>query len=182
MDNRILKVAESHDEFNYEDKVVWTLDIVNNGPNDATDVVVKDVLPEGLIYYSDDSGGKYDPKTGTLTIGDLSVGQHVIVNIVTTINKTGEITNDANVTAKEYDIDLSNNYDNASISVNPAIDLAVVKSVNNTKPNYNDVVDWTIVVRNNGPDVAHDVKVVDILPKSLIYLRSTGGYDQINGC
>ena len=33
---------------------------------------------------------------------------------------------------------------------------------------------WSIVVRNNGPDVAHDVIVNDVLPKSLIWVADNG--------
>ena len=181
VDNKILKSANSAEEFNYDDYVMWTLEITNNGPNNATQVVVNDVLPQGVEYVNDTSGGKYDSRTGILTIGNLAVGKTITVKILTKIKKTGEIKNRANVTANEYDIDLTNNMDDATIHVNPAVDLQVTKSVNNTNPRYGDSVDWTIVVKNNGPDVATDVKVSDILPNSLIYSRSTGSYNVNTG-
>ena len=181
VDNMILKGAKSEEEYNYEDIVVWTLNITNHGPNNATEVIVSDVLPEGLIYITDDSGGKYNSTTGKLVIGNLSVGESIIVNIITIVNKTGEINNSANVTANEYDVNLTNNVDNASIEVNPAIDLAVVKSVNNSNPNYGEIIEWSLVVKNNGPDVAHDVVVIDILPDSLIYETCDGNYSVSSG-
>ena len=73
------------------------MNITNNGPNNATGVVVYDALPDGLIWKSDDSNGKYNPSTGVLNIGDLKIGQTFVVNIVTQVNKTGEIVNKANV-------------------------------------------------------------------------------------
>ncbi|MDO5860651.1 hypothetical protein [Methanobrevibacter sp.] len=180
IDSKIRKVSSS-ENYNFEDVVVWTLTITNGGPNKATGVVVTDVIPEGLIYLRDDSGGNYDPATGSLAIGDLDVGETRIINIYTIVNKTGEITNNANVTSNEYDIDLTNNHDDASINVPPTSDLQIIKLVNNTSPNYNDLVKWTLVVKNNGPDVAHDVVAKDILPKSLIWVSNDGNYNHNTG-
>ena len=181
VDNKILKSASDAEEFNYDDYVLWTLEITNNGPNNATDVVVRDLLPQGLEYVNDTSGGKYNRATGVLTIGNLAVGKTITVKILTKIKKTGEINNKANVTAKEHDTNLTNNKDDATIVVNPACDLEVKKSVNNSNPNYGDLVDWTIVVKNNGPDKATSIKVADILPDSLIYNGSSSNYNLNSG-
>ena len=180
IDSKIEKSSNS-DNYNFEDVVVWTLNITNAGPNKATGVVVTDILPEGLIYIRDDSGGKYDPATGILNIGELNVGEQKIVNIFAIINKTGEIVNKANVTSKEFDINLTNNHDQSSVIVPPTSDLEVKKMVNNSLPNYNDLVEWTIVVKNNGPDTAHGVVAKDILPKSLIWISNDGNYDHVTG-
>ena len=69
---------------------------------------------------------------------------------------------------------LSNNCANASVLINPACDMEVVKTVNESNPNYRDCVTWSIVVRNNGLDVAHDIVVNDVLPKSLIWVADNG--------
>lgn len=168
VDNRIVK-SSSKNSINYGDYALWTLNITNNGPNDATGVVVYDVLPDGLIWKSDDSNDKYDRNTGVLDIGDLRKGETFVLNIITQVNKTGAIVNKANVTGIEFDTDLNNNHDEKSITVPNAADLSIVKSVNVTNPNYNELVVWSLTVRNNGPDVAHDVEVFDLLPKSLIF-------------
>ena len=179
-DNKILK-STAKSKVDYDDYVVWTLNITNNGPNDATGVIVRDILPEGLIWDSDDSNGAYNAKTGVLTIGSLKVGQKMIVNIITKVNKTGVIINNANVTGNEFDVNLTNNHDESQINVAPAVDVGVVKSVNVTNPNYGDVVRWTLTVSNVGPDVAHDVKVNDVLPESLVFVSCDGNYDNNTG-
>ena len=180
VDNKILKKVND-EEYDYGDYVLWTLEITNNGPNNATSVVVNDLLPSGLEYVNDTSGGKYNPRTGILTIGNLPVGKTVTVKILTKIKQTGEINNKANVTAAEYDINLNNNKDDATINVNPACDLEVKKSVNNSNPRYGDLVDWTMTVKNNGPNPATNVKMDDVLPNSLIYVSSTGNYNVNTG-
>ena len=43
------------------------------------------------------------------------------------------------------------------------VDLEIVKTVDNPAPNVGDTVTFTMVVENNGPDTATDVKVLDIV-------------------
>ena len=182
VDNQILKSAGAKDEYNYGDYVMWTLTIANNGPNTATSVVVDDVLPEGLVFVSSDAGS-YNPQTGKLTFDSLGINEVKVVNILTEIRKTGYIKNAASVTSPEYDINPNNNYDDSTIYVNPASDLQLTKSVSNSTPNYNDVITWSIAVKNNGPDTATEVKVYDVLPKSLIWKEddSNGKYNPVTG-
>ena len=168
---------------NYDDIVIWTLNITNNGPSNATNVVVRDILPEGLIWLEDNTDGDYNPQTGTLTIDFLEVGEIYIVTIKTQVNKTGEIVNDVDVKADEHDYNLTNNHDKSKIDVASAADLAVEKTVNASVANMGDLIKWTVSVTNNGPDMATGVKVMDVLPESLIWVNddSNGRYDVNNG-
>lgn len=146
--------------------VKWTLRVTNNGPDEATGVVVCDLLSKDLIYLS--STGNYDVKSGLWNIGTLERGKSVSIDIVTLVNKTGKIANDASVSGREYDWNLTNNYDNQSIDVEVCADLAIEKLVNDTNPKFNSLVEWTLRVTNNGPDTATGVVVCDILPEGLI--------------
>lgn len=157
-------VNDTNPKFN--SLVKWTLRVTNNGPDEATGVVVCDLLSKDLIYLS--STGNYDVKSGLWNIGTLEMGKSVSIDIVTLVNKTGKITNDANVSGREYDWNLSNNYDNKSIDVDVCADLAIKKLVNDTNPKFNSLVEWTLRVTNNGPDTATGVVVCDILPEGLI--------------
>ena len=182
IDNKVKK-AVTPEVINYRDVVVWTLNVTNNGPNNATNVIIRDVLPEGLIYLDDDTNGAYNPVTGVLKISSLKVGEVLIVNIKTTVNKTGGITNKVNVTAKEYDYNLNNNHDQSNLNVNPATDLEVIKSANASSFNFGNLVKWTIDVFNHGPDIATGVVVRDVLPKSLIWVSddASGKYNHETG-
>lgn len=180
VDNEVTKTV-SRDVVNFEDVVTWTITIKNNGPNNSTGVILTDVLPKGAVWINDTSNGKYDHDTGVLNLSSLNVGETFTFKILTVIYATGEITNTVNVTANEFDTNTSNNHAEKSIFVNPAADLAVVKSVSNVKPNYRDHIVWTIKISNNGPDAAHDVKMFDVLPKSLIFIKSDGDYDNKTG-
>lgn len=157
-------VNDTNPKFN--SLVKWTLRVTNNGPDEATGVVVCDLLSKDLIYLS--STGNYDVKSELWNIGTLERGKSVSIDIVTLVNKTGKITNDASVSGREYDWNLSNNYDNKSIAVDVCADLAIKKLVNDTNPKFNSLVEWTLRVTNNGPDTATGVVVCDILPEGLI--------------
>lgn len=157
-------VNDTNPKFN--SLVKWTLRVTNNGQDEATGVVVCDLLSKDLIYLS--STGNYDVKSGLWNIETLESGKSVSIDIVTLVNKTGKIANDASVSGKEYDWNLSNNYDNKSIAVDVCADLAIKKLVNDTNPKFNSLVEWTLRVTNNGPDTATGVVVCDILPEGLI--------------
>ena len=180
VDNEVSK-SVSKDILNFEDVVTWTITVTNHGPNDSTDVNLVDVLPEGLILINTTAKDKYNPETGVLTIGDLKVNETFTFKMTTVINATGPIVNKVNVTSHEFDTNVENNHAERDIFVNPASDLAVVKSVSNISPNYRDHVTWTIEISNNGPDTAHDVVMRDLLPKSLVYVDSNQDYSSDSG-
>ena len=88
------------------EETTFTIDVVNQGPDDATGVVVTDTLPAGLTYVSDNAGGAYDGATGVWTIGDLAVGASVSMEFNVTVDDVGIFVNEAEVTAaNETDID-----------------------------------------------------------------------------
>ena len=55
--------------------------------------------------------------------------------------------------------------DDASIDVNVLVaDLSLTNSVSNPTPNVGDVVTFTVLVTNGGPDSAAQVQVTDVVP------------------
>jgi len=57
------------------------------------------------------------------------------------------------------------------------IDLSIVKSVDDSTPNIGQLITFTLVVSNAGPDVATDVTVTDVVPAGFTYSAAsmTGG-------
>ena len=167
------------------DTINFTLTAINKGPQNATGVVVKDVLPSGLKFLSADPAANYDATTGVWTIGDLSVGETAILNIkalVTLSNK--EMENAAVISGNEYDPNTSNNSDSVSVISNPAADLSIDKTSNKSSATVGDTVNFYITVTNSGPDAAANVKVLETLPNGFTYQSSTasqGSYDPETG-
>ena len=168
---------------NVGQNVTFTITTANAGPDNATGVVVTDLLPAGLTFVSATPSGSttYDSGTGIWTIGNLNSSATAQLQIVATVATSGVKTNTAQVTAaNEGDLDSTPNNNNAqeddqaSVNVTPQVaDLSVTKIVNNATPNKNENVTFTITVSNAGPDSATSVAVTDLLPAGLTFVSST---------
>ena len=168
------------------DEITWTITVYNAGPNVAENVIATDVLPAGLEFVSNIPApiGMYHKDLNQWDIRTLEVGVRYTLNITTKVVDTGKITNEVNVTTSTYDINLENNYDNETIDVPAIADLEITKIVSNKTPKYGDLINWTIIVHNKGPNNARNVVVNDKLPAGLIYIThetSTGLYDSAQG-
>ena len=98
------------------------------------------------------------------------------------MNTTGPIINTATVSGENHDYNLVNNKASKTIDVAKAADLKISKSVNNTAPDFGNLVKWTLTVRNDGPDAASGVNVSDVLPAGLIYQSSSASVgNYVNG-
>ena len=63
-------------------------------------------------------------------------------------------------------------------------DIEVIKTVDNAEPQNNEIITYSILVKNNGPKDATGVQVFDVLPAGLQYLYATvsvGSYDETTG-
>ena len=107
-------------------EVEFTLTVINDGPSTAANVSVKDQLPQGFIWISDDSFGDYIPSTGIWTIGDITSGASVTINITVIVNSIEDYTNTAEIISSDsFDPDSTVNNNNpteddqASVTLDP---------------------------------------------------------------
>ena len=75
---------------------------------------------------------------------------------------------------------LANGVQPSCVTIQPVVDLSLVKTVNNPTPNVGDVVTFTITVTNGGPSTATFVEVGDVIPNGYAYVPAsmTGGTTQ----
>jgi uncharacterized repeat protein (TIGR01451 family) len=106
--------------------VVYTVIVMNNGPNDATSVMVSDTLPGDVTYVSDDDGGggrPYDESIGVWTVGDLDAQASATLRITVIVSDVAygaRITNTAVISESEpSDLDPDNNRAEVVITVAP---------------------------------------------------------------
>ena len=82
------------------DLVTYTITVTDEGPADATGVVVKDDLPHGLNFISAKaSEGTYDDHSGTWDVGDLALGDVERLEIRAKVASDETIDNVASVAA-----------------------------------------------------------------------------------
>jgi len=92
------------------DTVIFTLMVKNEGTEELTGIEVNDIFPSGLTYINDDSGGDYDNGTGIWNVGNLIVGDSILINIEAIVVSDGVFTNEAEIVAtNEQDIDSTPN-------------------------------------------------------------------------
>ena len=157
---------------NFGDNVNYTVTVTNDGIGDAKDVVVRDVLGEGLTFVDATGNYTFDEATRTVTwIVDLAKGESKVFSVIATVVGYGNVTNflvvgnkttGVNVTVPEIDPD---------------------KTVDNEIPNFGDNVTYTVTVTNDGIGDANNVVITDVLDKGLKFLNATGNftYDEKTG-
>ncbi len=100
--------------------VTFTITATNNGPANASNVVVDDLLPSGFTFMSatlSSSTASYNQTDGKLTIGTLNSGNTVTMTLVGIVNPNGTYTNTASITANQPDLVSGNNSASATVTV-----------------------------------------------------------------
>ncbi|GGO31087.1 DUF11 domain-containing protein [Microbispora bryophytorum] len=113
-----LSVVKSADktEVTVGETVTYRVTIANAGPNDATGVTVKDVLPSNLAFLSSTgSAGTY--AGGTWTVGTVAGGATATLVVRAKATAIGETVNTATVGGKELDLDPANDSDAVKVCV-----------------------------------------------------------------
>ena len=173
--------------YNYGDNVEYVIEIVNNGPGIATDIIATDNLPEGLKFINANVPGGWtlSISNNKITINGekLANGEKVLITIIAKAAKSNTtFINNIKVNGTGFDSNISNNNDSETIKITPLVDLAITKVVDNANPLFDSIITYTITVVNNGPDASTDVVVKDIWPANgLKFITSTGTYNPATG-
>ncbi|MFN8459519.1 MAG: proprotein convertase P-domain-containing protein [Anaerolineae bacterium] len=170
------------------DTVRYTITVANNGPDEATGLVITDTWPLSLtLVASSATQGDFDSLSGIWMVGALPDSQAVTLILIGTVNGglAGQtITNTAAISAAtQFDPDETNNRAEAVLQVSSA-DLAVTKVASAGQPKENDLIFYTVTVNNNGPEGATGLLISDTLPLSLTLAMSDtsqGNYNAQSG-
>lgn len=159
------------------DTVIFTLIVNNLGPNVATSVQVRDLLPMGLSYLSHTAGQSYDPATGLWDLGAASIpfGGSAILTITATVDAAASgqtVTNTTTILAAGTPDPIpGNNSDSVDVVVQES-DLFLIKTVDNATPDETTNVTFTLTLGNDGPHSAPAIQVLDVLPDGLQYISA----------
>uniref|UniRef100_UPI001364C521 DUF11 domain-containing protein n=1 Tax=Streptacidiphilus albus TaxID=105425 RepID=UPI001364C521 len=174
----------------------YTVTVTNNGPAQATGLLVTDALPTMLKFVSASDGcttagqNVTCPKLGTLAAKASKVYTIKVQLDPAYAGDGSDVKNQAKVATDTTDPDLTNNTSDASTGglpgPNPAptpnppapvkADVAITKKAASTTPiAAGESFDYTVTVTNNGPSQASGVLVTDALPAMLKFVSATDG-------
>lgn len=171
---------------NVGEQITYTLTLVNDGPDTATDVLVEALLPTGLTYQSDSGSGTYTSQTGIWSLSDLAVGSSANLTITALVEPSvngSVVTYTATATSDQSDFNPDDNTASADILVSVA-ELDVITETDNPAPNVGDTIQYITVITNEGPSTATNVAVSSPLPTGVTFvseLLSQGTYDETTG-
>ena len=102
------------------DAIEFVITVLNNGPSNATDVKVTEVLSKHVKLMSAVTEyGSYDEETGTWNIGNLANGKDVTLTLIVKAISNGIVENTVSVTSDEKESNPSDNKyvcENVSVS------------------------------------------------------------------
>ncbi len=158
------------------DTVTFTLLLANAGPDAASGVSVRDLVPNGFSGIGSIShGGVLNGSNVDWSGLSVPAGGSLSLTFNAIVGGSGSYTNVAQVTAaNEFDIDSTPNNDDGDqseddessvmLNVGATIDLQLQKVVSNNAPLVGDVVSFTLTLNNTGLDTATGVSIQDVVP------------------
>ncbi|MEZ4886649.1 MAG: T9SS type A sorting domain-containing protein [Chitinophagales bacterium] len=170
------------------DTYTLTVNVLNEGPDDATSVSIADVLPSELtIQTVTPSIGTYD--AGIWKVGDLTNGEGATLQIEVLVGDLTETVyyfaqiqtsdqNDLDSTPGNDSDQTPNEDDEVEIDLTPApistdIDLELNISANKMEFNLYENITYTIAVTNKGPVTATGVKIASAVPSGMAFTSKT---------
>ncbi len=149
-------------------KYVITATNVGHGP--ATGVIVIDRLPAALKFATvrSSAGTCRGKQVQTCAVGTIGPGAKVTITLWATVVAKGSVTNTAQATQNERDLNPDDSV--AAITIGSSAAHAILRKRADSKTaQRGGPLRYTITFRNPGPGPLHDVKVCDDLPSAVIY-------------
>lgn len=140
--------------------ITFTVTLSNNGPDQATNVQVTDLLPAGLSFVSSSTAqGSYSSVTGIWNVGTVTTTTPLRLMLNAQVTNTSALTNTATIShSDQFDPSTANNAANASETPQQAdLVLDFSASLSSIPVSLGSVL--TLTVRNTGPDTATNITI-----------------------
>ncbi len=163
----------------------YTITVMNNGPDGASNVVMTDILPSSLLFRSITQPAGFTCTTpavganGTITCNALTLPAGATRTFTLTVEvapgASGPISNGASATSSTSDPNSGNSSASGGVVTAGAAvaDVTIAKTTATTSAPPGGTFSYTLTVMNNGPSPATNVIVTDTLPASLQFVSAT---------
>jgi gliding motility-associated-like protein/uncharacterized repeat protein (TIGR01451 family) len=112
---KVLKQLNTPAPLSVNQVLQFTITAINNGPNTATNVIVKDqlanVLGQPVVVTTSKGQAVYDPVSGSIVwqIAEMTVGATETLTFTAKVISGGVVTNTATIMGDQVDVDLTDN-------------------------------------------------------------------------
>ena len=149
------------------DNTEFIIVVTNTGDCNLTTVKVTEIYNDDELRYIKHTNEEFWTKSGNVFDYNGVLAPNESVNFTITFKTlvNGTLINKVNASSNQTENKTGNN----TTDVKPVCDLEISKLVNASEVFVNDMVEWSIIVKNNGPNTAENVIVTDYLPNNIEY-------------
>ena len=178
----VIAKTDSPDPVVAGQQLTYDITVTNNGPSIASNVVVTDNLPAGVIFSSSPDGcTETAPGSGVVTcspapmVDGASESFTIIVDVPASTPDGTILNNTASVSATESDPNNANNAASTSTLAIAVTDLSVTKAATPVSVTAGTVLSYSIEAANAGPSDATNVVLTDNLPTHVTLISASAG-------
>jgi large repetitive protein len=167
----------------------FRIDVTNDGPSTADNVVVTDTVASGMtiVSFAAPAGWTCDTGAAVCSTAELapSTTAQIVVNVTVaaSVLDGDTLTNTATVSTTSPGDDPGDNSDSADVDVDAEADLVIVKAHDGSQVRAGENTTFTFTVDNvAGPsNAAADIDISDVLPVGFTFIAATGPWDCVAG-
>lgn len=183
-DLQVLSLSRSADPPRVGQNFTYSVTAFNNGPSDATGVVMTDTLPSGVTFVLVTPGlPTCSPSGGMVVCNFGNLARSAAVNATITVNPTtaGLLVDTASVSGDQPDSNSGNNskQDRTTATTGPPapgdadIRTTITHSPDPFRQGSDQNIQYSITVNNSGPATATEVTLTDTLPAGVTFVAAT---------
>ena len=173
--------SDSPDPVFVGQRVTYTIDVTNGGPQEATGVTLTDTLPVGMSFNSASAGCVEALGVVTCNLGTLASGAVASVQIIIIADAVGTLTNTATASSDQLDPNTANDTATENTAVVPTTDLRTTKTDSSDPATAGENLTYTVTVTNDGPQDATDATLTDTLPSDVSFVSASAGCTESGG-
>ncbi|MEX0277796.1 MAG: hypothetical protein AB3N19_09785 [Ruegeria sp.] len=174
------------------DTVQFQIVVTNNGPDDATNISLTDILPAGLTYSgagATESQGSFDQPSGIWSVGTIANGANATLTLEATIDAGQGGNTITNTTTAAVSADIGDPTTAGDIlDASVVVGLPVIDAVDDGTTGVDGLAGATGVVNvftndtiNTNPFVPADVNLTNLTPGGPLTLNPDGSVDVAPG-
>jgi uncharacterized repeat protein (TIGR01451 family) len=175
----VVTITPSASSANPDSEFDYVVEVTNNGPSEATGVVLLDTLPTGVSYGSATSPQGWLPTYAngvvSLPIATLGVGGTTTMTIVTTPTASpgSMLVDSASASGQQTDPDMTDNSASVSTPMVGVSDLGIAAAPQPAEVYVGQDVTYTLTVSNQGPNDEPDAVVTCPLPSDVAFASAS---------